>query len=42
MSSAMGEGCRHAVERDIEALACIHLAAFEGFFCHSLATDFFV
>lgn len=42
MSNAMGEGCRHAVEGDIDAVACIHLAAFDGFFYHSLDTGSFV
>lgn len=40
MSSAMGEGCRDAVVGDIEAVAHIHLAAFDGFFLSQLGYRF--
>ena len=36
----MGEGCRHAVEGDIDAVARIHLAAFDGFFLSQLGYRF--
>jgi len=36
----MGEGCRHAVEGDIDAVARVHLAAFGGFFLSGLGYGF--
>jgi ribosomal protein S18 acetylase RimI-like enzyme len=36
----MGECCRHAVEGDIDAVARIHLAAFDGFFLSQLGYRF--
>ena len=36
----MGEGCRHAVEGDVNAVARIHLAAFDGFFLSQLGYRF--
>lgn len=36
----MGEGCRHAVEDDIDAVVRIHIAAFDGFFLSQLGYRF--
>ncbi len=36
----MGESCRNAVEGDIDAVARIHLAAFDGFFLSQLGYRF--
>ena len=36
----MDEGCRHAVEGDIDAVVRIHLAAFDGFFLSKLGYRF--
>jgi ribosomal protein S18 acetylase RimI-like enzyme len=40
MTSAMGEGCRLAGEGDIDAVARIHVAAFDGFFLSQLGYSF--
>jgi GNAT superfamily N-acetyltransferase len=40
MSGIMGEVCRKAVEGDIDAVARIHLAAFDGFFLSKLGYSF--
>lgn len=40
MRSVVVEGCRHAVEEDIDAVARIHLAAFDNFFLSQLGCRF--